>query len=77
LRWTIKAPANAYLVQNNSFTAGARTYTVNASVAYEHATGPFWPMVAGRFIVPQTAPLSSLAYRVNVDKTGTGKAIKG
>jgi hypothetical protein len=72
-----QAPANAYLVQNNSFIAGTTTYTVNVSIAYQNTAGPFWPMVSGRFIVPQAAPLSSLAYRVNVDKTGAGNAIKG
>ncbi len=72
-----QAPANAYLVQNNSFTAGATNHTVNVSVAYQHAAGPLWPMVGGRFIVPQAAPLSSLSYRVNADKTGKGQAIKG
>ena len=72
-----QSPANAYLVQNNSFVAGAVTYTLNVSVAYQLATGPFFPIVGGRFIVPQAAPLSNLAYRVNVDKTGKGTAIKG
>ena len=72
-----KVPANAYLVQNNTFVAGATTYTVNVPVAYQNAAGPLWPMVAGRFIVPQVAPLSDLAFQVNVDKTGKGTAIKG
>ena len=55
----------------------ATTYSVNVLVAYANAAGPFWPMVAGRFIVPQAAPLSDLAYRVSVDKSGKGKAVKG
>ena len=72
-----QAPANAYLVQNNTFIAGTTTYTLNVLVAYQNAAGPFWQMVAGRFIVPQAAPLSSLAYQINVDKTGKGTATKG
>ncbi|HZQ43465.1 MAG TPA: hypothetical protein VFA99_09440 [Acidobacteriaceae bacterium] len=72
-----QATPNAYLVQNNSFIAGATTYTVNVPIVYQNAAGPFWPMVAGRFIVPQAAPVSNLAYLVNVDKTGKGTAIKG
>jgi hypothetical protein len=70
-------PANVWPVQNNSFTTGATTYNVNVLVAYSNAAGPYWPMVAGRFIVPQAEPLSDLAYRVSVDKTGKGKAVKG
>jgi len=69
--------ANAYLVQNNSFMAGTTTYTINVSIAYQHAAGPFWPIVAGRFIVPEAGGLSNLSYLLNVDKTGKGKAIKG
>jgi hypothetical protein len=69
--------ANVWPVQNNSFIAGLTTYTVNVLVAYANAAGPYWPMVAGRFIVPQAAPLSALAYKVSVDKNGKGKAIKG
>ena len=72
-----QTPANAYLVQNNSFVAGATTYTINVPIAYQNAAGSLWPMVAGRFIVPQAAPLSNVAYQVNVDKTGKGTAIKG
>ncbi len=71
------APANVWPVQNNSFMAGATTYNVNLSVAYANASGPYWPMMAGRFIVPQAAPLSDLAFQVNLDKSGKGKAVKG
>ncbi|WP_434667423.1 hypothetical protein P5W99_38965 [Paraburkholderia sp. A3BS-1L] len=70
-------PTNIYPVLNNSFTVGATVYTVNVSVASSAAAGPFWPVVAGRFIVPQAAPLSNLAYRFSVDKKGNGKAVKG
>ncbi len=70
-------PANVWLVQNNSFIAGATTYNINVLVAYSNAAGPYLPMVAGRFIVPQADPLSDLAYRVSVDKSGKGKAVKG
>src|SRR5262249_2418843 len=45
--------------------------------AYTNAAGPYFPMVAGRFIVPQAKPQSDLAYRVSVDKNGKGKAVKG
>ena len=71
------SPANAYPVQNNSFVAGTTTYTLNVPVAYQLAAGPLWPMVAGRFTVPQATSISSVSYRVNVDKTGKGQAIKG
>ena len=40
-------------VLNNQFIAGASTYTVNVPIAYVNAAGPYWPMVNGRFIVPQ------------------------
>ncbi len=70
-------PANVWPVQNNSFTTGATTYNVNVLVAYANAAGPYLRMVAGRFIVPQADPLSDLAYRVSVDKSGKGKAVKG
>ena len=52
-----------YPVLNNQFTVGTTTYTVNVPVAYQNAaTGPYLPMINGRFIVPATAPVSSLAY---------------
>jgi hypothetical protein len=70
-------PANVWPVQNNSFTTGATTYNVNVLVAYANAAGPYRPMVAGRFIVPQADPLSDLAYRVSADKSGKGNAVKG
>ena len=70
-------PANAYPVQNNSFLANGVAYSVNVLVAYQNAAGPFWPMIAGRFVVPRAAPLSNLAYRVNLDKKGNGKAVSG
>lgn len=70
-------PTKIYPVLNNSFTDGATVYTVNVSVASAAAAGPFWPVVAGRFIVPQAAPLSNLAYRYVVDKKGNGQAVKG
>ncbi|HXB32741.1 MAG TPA: hypothetical protein VNV35_04940 [Puia sp.] len=57
-----------YPIINNQFIAGtapnATTYTVNTPVAYANAAGPYWPMVNGRFIVPQAAPVSNLAYTV-------------
>lgn len=68
---------NVYLLQNNSFIAGATTYSVNVPVAYQNAAGPYWPVVAGRFIVPQAPPLSNLAYRVVVNSAGKGTALKG
>jgi hypothetical protein len=63
------SPPVIYPVINNQFIAGAApnttTYTVNVPVAYQNATtGPYWPMVNGRFIVPQTAPTSSTAYTI-------------
>ena len=70
-------PTKIYPVLNNSFTDGATVYTVNVSVASAAAAGPFWPVVAGRFIVPQAAPLSNLAYRYVLDKKGNGQAVKG
>jgi hypothetical protein len=64
-----EAQPAVYPVINNQFIAGtapnAITYTVNVPVAYTNgASGPYWPMVNGRFIVPQTAALSSTAYSV-------------
>jgi hypothetical protein len=61
-------PPNVYPILNNEFIAGTApnttTYTVNVPVAYANAAGPYWPMVNGQFIVPQTAPISNLAYTV-------------
>ena len=41
-------------------------------IAYENAAGPYFPMVNGRFIVPKTDPVSSIAYTVR-----GGNVIKG
>ncbi|MFM0330068.1 RHS repeat domain-containing protein [Paraburkholderia strydomiana] len=71
------APPDIWPVQNNTFIAGATTFRVNVLVAYANAAGPYLPMVAGRFIVPQADQLSDLAYRVSIDKSGKGKAVKG
>lgn len=50
-------------ILNNQFIAGPATYTINVPVAYQNAaSGPYWPMVNGRFIVPRVSPLSSIAY---------------
>ena len=55
-----------YPVQNGQFTTGTASYTVNVAVAYANAaTGPYWPVVNGRFIVPATPPLSSVAYTIS------------
>jgi hypothetical protein len=60
-----QATPAVYSILNNQFTAGATTYTVNVPVAYQNAaTGPYWPMVSGRFIVPKADPVSSIAYTV-------------
>ena len=52
------ATPTIYPVINNQFIAGTApnttTYTVNVPVAYTNAAGPYWPMVNGRFIVPQS-----------------------
>ena len=58
--------STVYPVINNEFVAvsGATTttYTVNVPVASDSAAGPYWPIVNGRFVVPQTAPVSNTAY---------------
>jgi hypothetical protein len=62
-----------YPVLNNQFITGTATYAVNVPIAYENAaTGPYWPIVNGRFIVPGTPPLSSVAYTI-----GGGHVTKG
>ena len=71
-----QATPNVYPVLNNSFIAGVTTYTVNIPVAYQNAAGPYLPMVNQRFILPQLAPLSNLAYRV-VGSLVSGSVIKG
>jgi hypothetical protein len=63
------SPSAVYPIINSQFIAGTApdttTYTVNVPVAYQNAaTGPYWPMVNGRFVIPQTAPASSVAYTV-------------
>ena len=73
------ATPTIYPVINNQFIAGTApnttTYTVNVSVAYANAAGPFWPVVNGRFIVPQTAPISSTAYTLRGSKVIKGYLI--
>jgi hypothetical protein len=69
-----------YPVVNNQFIAGTApattTYTVNVPVAYQNAaSGPYWPMVNGRFIVPQTAPISNTAYTVRGNSVIKGYVI--
>ena len=59
-----EATPAVYPILNNQFIVGAITYAVNVPVAYQNAAGPFWQMVNGRFIVPQAAPKSNLAYTV-------------
>lgn len=67
-----QATPAVYAVQNNQFTTGPATYTVNVPIAYENAAGPYYPMVNGRFIVPEADPLSNHAYTVR-----GGSVVKG
>jgi hypothetical protein len=68
-----EATPAVYPILNNQFEVGTTTYTVNVPVAYQNAaSGPYWPMINSRFIVPKTAPISSLAYTVK-----GGSVIKG
>ena len=69
------ATPNVYPVLNSSFAVGTTTYTTSVPVAYQNAAGPYLPMVNQRFIVPQTAPLSNVAYRV-VGSLTSGSVIK-
>jgi hypothetical protein len=61
-------PPDVYPIVANEFIVGTApnttTYTVNLPVAYSNAAGPYYPMVNGQFIVPQTAPISNLSYTV-------------
>lgn len=61
-----------YPVLNNQFIAGPSTYAVNVPISYENPAGPYYPMMNGRFIVPETDPVSSIAYTVR-----GGSVIKG
>ena len=74
------SPSAIYPVINNQFIAGeapdTTTYTVNLPVAYENAaTGPYWPMTNGRFVVPQLAPTSATAYTVRGNRVIKGYVI--
>ena len=63
---------------NNQFSVGATTYTINVPVAYQSAgTGPYWPMINGRFIVPKVDPVSSVAYTVIGGSVIKGYVISG
>jgi hypothetical protein len=53
-----------YPVLNNQFVDGPATYAINVPIAYENIAGPHWPMINGRFIVPNADPISSIAYTV-------------
>ena len=72
-------PASVYPVSNNQFIAvsgaATTTYKVNVPVAYENAGGPYWPMVNGRFVVPQAAPVSGTAYTVRGNKVIKGYVV--
>jgi hypothetical protein len=57
------APA-VYPVLNNQFIVGGSTYTISVPVAYTSAAGPYFPMVNGRFIVPNADPISDVAYTI-------------
>jgi hypothetical protein len=74
-----EATPAVYPVINNEFVVGVApdttTYTVNVSVAYadaDAASGPYWPVVNGRFILPGSGEQSSIAYTVRA-----GAVIKG
>ena len=67
-----EATPDIYPVVNNQFETATETYTVNVPVAYASSAGPFLPIVNGRFIVPQTAPISNTAYTIR-----GGSVIKG
>ncbi len=73
-----EATSAIYPIVNNQFAAGTTTYLVNVPVAYSNAAaGPYWQMVNGRFIVPRTDPLSSLAYTVQGGSVVKGYVISG
>jgi hypothetical protein len=69
-------PSTVYPVVNNEFVAvdgtTTTTYTADVPVASDSAAGPYWPIVNGRFVVPQNAPLSDTAYTIR-----GGGVIKG
>ena len=72
-----EATPTIYPVINNQFIAGTApnttTYTVNvAGRLPERGSGPYWPMVNGRFIVPQTAPI-----RTSPTRCAAASVIKG
>ena len=49
-----EVPPAIYPVLNNQFIVGTSTYQVNVPIAYVNAaSGPYWPIVNGRFIVPE------------------------
>ena len=52
-------------VLNNQFIANDVIYTIAVTVASTDATsGPYYPVVNGRFVVPETAPASAITYVV-------------
>ncbi|MBS1854108.1 MAG: hypothetical protein JST11_01990 [Acidobacteria bacterium] len=69
---------SVYPIANNQFIAGPATYTINVPVAYQNAaTGPYWQMVNGRFIVPKADPVSDIAYTVKGGSVTKGYVISG
>lgn len=74
-----ETPPAVYPVINSQFIVGTApnttTYKVNLPVAYTNASGPYWPMVNGRFVVPQTAPISNTAYTVRGNSVIKGYVI--
>jgi hypothetical protein len=66
-----------YPIHNNQFTVNpTTTYNINVSVAYTNsAKGPYWPIVNGRFIVPNTAPISNIVYTIRGGNVTKGYAI--
>jgi hypothetical protein len=59
-----QTPQSTFPITNNQFTSATATYSLNLSVAYKTAIGPYWPIVNGRFVVPETDPVSDKVYIV-------------
>ena len=72
-----EATPAVYLVASNQFVAGTTTYSIDVPVAYQNAAGPYWQMINGRFIVPQAAPKSNVAYTVKSNTVTKGYVISG
>ena len=64
-----------YPIFNDQFTTPSTTYAINNPVAYINASGPYFPIVNGQFIIPNSLPVSNIAYTIKDGGVSKGYVI--